>query len=172
MDQIDLEPEIEAFLGDKSSNVLRLIRSGKASGPIIDKFKDIQKIEGDESAFEYLKVEADGYHATPYGLCVNSFTVDPCPKHLECTAGCRHFSATNLEENRTALLSLERKLSAALEDAKAKDSESVGRVNQINHASTRLEGVRKILAAKEGDMPFPDGEDFSRRMPQQGVLDV
>ncbi|WP_229490829.1 hypothetical protein [Pseudoduganella namucuonensis] len=43
---------------------------------------------------QVLHFEADGFHASPYGHCLNSFTVDPCPKHLECFANCRHLSAT------------------------------------------------------------------------------
>lgn len=172
LDQIEITPDTEALLGEKTSTVFKMIKAGRASGPIVDQFKRIQTDEGDAAAFDYLKVEADGFHATPYGHCLNSFTVDPCPKHLECFAGCRHLSATNLPENREILIRLEGKLAAALEKAKSKESHSVGRTNQIEHARVRLEGVRKILTCDEGQMPFPDGPDFSLRLPQQGVLDV
>ncbi len=75
------------FVGDVDT-VARMIKAGKASGPIVDSFKKIQRTHGDDAAFDFLKVEADGFHSTPYGHCINSFTVDPCPKHLECFAGC------------------------------------------------------------------------------------
>lgn len=157
-------------LGEKASTVAKMIQSGKASGPIVDAFKQIQSTEGDTAAFEYLKVEADGFHATPYGHCLNSFTVDPCPKHLECFSGCRHLSATNLPENRSHLRTLEFKLVAAVEMAEAKPSKSIGRTNQIQHAKVRLEGVRTLLATKEGDKPFPDGPDLSV-LHRTGVMD-
>lgn len=157
-------------LGEKASTVAKMIQTGKANGPIVDAFKQIQRDEGDTAAFEYLKIEADGFHATPYGHCLNSFTVDPCPKHLECFSGCRHLSATNLPENRAHLRTLEFKLVAAVETAEAKPSKSVGRTNQIQHAKVRLEGVRTLLATPEGDRPFPDGPDLS--IPRStGVMD-
>lgn len=170
MDQLELPADVEMVLGEKASTVAKMIKSGKASGPIVDAFRRIQGSEGDSAAFEFLKIEADGFHATPYGHCLNSFTVDPCPKHLECFSGCRHLSATNLPENRRHLQTLELKLVAAVEAAEAKSSNSIGRTNQIQHAKVRLEGVRILLATKHGEKPFPDGPDLSlpRRM---GVVD-
>ncbi|MDR7070452.1 hypothetical protein J2X02_003317 [Pseudoxanthomonas japonensis] len=170
LDQLELPADVEMALGEKASTVAKMIQSGKASGPIVDAFKKIQSTEGDTAAFEFLKVEADGFHATPYGHCLNSFTVDPCPKHLECFSGCRHLSATNLPENRRHLQTLELKLTAAVEIAKARPSKSIGRTNQIQHAEVRLDGVRTLLATRKGEKPFPDGPDLS--LPRRtGVMD-
>lgn len=170
LDQLELPTEVEMALGEKASTVAKMIKSGKASGSIVDAFKQIQRDEGDAAAFDYLKAEADGFHATPYGHCLNSFTVDPCPKHLECFSGCRHLSATNLPDNRHHLRTLELKLITAIELAEAKPSTSIGRTNQIQHARLRLEGVRTLLATRDGDKPFPDGPDLS--VPRRsGVMD-
>lgn len=170
LDQIELPAEVELSLGEKASTVAKMIRAGKASGPVVAAFLRIQADEGDEAAFAYLRAEADGFHATPYGHCLNSFTVDPCPKHLECFTGCRHLSATNLPENRAHLTILESKLVAALEHAQARPATTTGRDNQIAHAQIRLDGVRKLLVTASGDRPFPDGPDLS--MPSaRGVLD-
>jgi hypothetical protein len=114
LEQIDLKPEVEARLGEKSATVARLIKSGKARGPIVEAFKTIQQTQGEDAALEYLRAEADGFHSTPYGHCINSFTVDPCPKHLECFTGCRHLSATDLTENRQNLVQLEYRLETAV----------------------------------------------------------
>lgn len=170
LDQIELPPEVEIALGEKASTVAKMIQAGKASGPMVATFLRIQANEGDEAAFAYLKTEADGFHATPYGHCLNSFTVDPCPKHLECFTGCRHLSATNLPENRAHLTRLEGKFVAALEHAQARPATTPGRDNQIAHAQVRLEGVRKLLATADGEHPFPDGPDLSMP-PVLGVLD-
>ncbi|VVD62672.1 hypothetical protein [Pandoraea commovens] len=83
LDLIEIPEDIEFRLGEKSATVARLIASDKIRGPIVDSFRRIQTSEGDVAAFEYLKIEADGFHATPYGYCMSSFTVDPCPNHLE-----------------------------------------------------------------------------------------
>lgn len=170
LDQLELPVEVEMALGEKASTVAKMIQTGKASGPIVDAFKRIQRDEGDTEAFEYLKAEADGFHATPYGHCLNSFTVDPCPKHLECFSGCRHLSATNLPENRRHLRTLEIKLEAAVTIAEERPSTSIGRTNQIQHAKVRLDGVRKLLSAEDGERPFPDGPDLSAPR-SSGVMD-
>jgi len=170
LDQIEIPQDIEIMLGEKASTVARLIKGGKANGPIVDAFRQIQATEGDTAAYEYLRAEADGFHATPYGHCLNSFTVDPCPKHLECFADCRHLSATDLPENRQNLIRLEGKFKLALESIKARPSTSIGWQNQLDHAEKRLTGVQKLLATPAGERPFPDGVDLSLH-PERGVLD-
>ncbi|WP_434627098.1 hypothetical protein [Chromobacterium sp. CV08] len=171
LDTMELPMEVEFTLGEKATTVAKMIATGKAHGPIVEAFKRIQATEGDTAAFEYLKAEADGFHATPYGHCLNSFTVDPCPKHLECFSGCRHLSATNLPEQRAALIRLEGKLSSALDLAQSRSSKSVGWKNQIAHVTERLDGVRKILATAKGEHPFPSGPDLSKTQ-KRGVMDV
>ena len=170
LDQIDLKPEVEIRLGEKSATVARLIKAGKAHGPIVDAFRRIQRSDGEDAALAYLQAEADGFHSTPYGHCINSFTVDPCPKHLECFSGCRHLSATGLPENRHNLVQLEGRLELAVHSIEARKSKSIGvpcnklqmknqlqaaagdisarisRIgleNQLSHAKARLAGVRK-----------------------------
>lgn len=170
LDNIELPIEVEFALGEKAGTVAKMIALGKANGPIVDAFKRIQSMDGDAAAFEFLKIEADGFHATPYGHCLNSFTVDPCPKHLECFSGCRHLSATNLPEQRDNLMRIESKLVEALKIIELRSTKSVGKKNQISHAKERLDGVRKILAAKSGEHPFPDGKDLSK-INKLGVLD-
>ncbi|WGS46154.1 hypothetical protein LFL97_34515 [Burkholderia sp. JSH-S8] len=170
LEQIEIPQDIEIMLGDKATTVAKLIKGGKTNGPIVDAFRRIQAADGDAAAYEYLRAEADGFHATPYGHCLNSFTVDPCPKHLECFAGCRHLSVTGLPEQRQNLIRLEGKLKLALETIKVRPSTSVGWKNQLEHAEKRLAGVQKLLATQPGDHPFPDGLDLSLP-PQRGVLD-
>lgn len=170
LDQIEIPLDIEIMLGEKASTVARLIKGGKANGPIVDAFHHIQATESDAAAYEYLRAEADGFHATPYGHCLNSFTVDPCPKHLECFADCRHLSATDLPENRRNLIRLEGKFELAVETIKTRPSTSIGWRNQLDHAEKRLAGVQKLLTTPPGERPFPDGPDLSQPR-ERGVLD-
>ena len=171
LDRIDLPLDVEVILGEKASLVAKMIQTGKASGPVVDAFKRIQLTEGDDAAFQYLRGEADGFHATPFGHCLNSFTVDPCPKNLECFAGCKHLTATNLPRNREYLLKLEERLSVALETIQSRTSKSIGRQNQIRHAESRLVAVRKLLATPDNHQVFPNGEDFSKRGPERSIFD-
>lgn len=161
LEQIELPADVETSLGEKTSTVARLIKSGRANGPIVQNFKEIQRTQGDDAAFEFLKAEADGFHSTPYGHCINSFTVDPCPKHLECFAGCRHLTATNLPENRHNIIMLEGRIKIALSEAEARPTKSIGRENQIKHAQGRLHAVQKLLSTPEGETVFPAGADLS-----------
>lgn len=170
LSQIEISEDVEIMLGEKASTVARLIKAGKASGPIVDAFHRIQEAEGNAAAYEYLRAEADGFHATPYGHCLNSFTVDPCPKHLECFDNCRHLSATSLPEHQQNLVRLEGKLKLALETIRARPLMSVGWKNQLEHAERRLSGVQKLLATAPGEHPFPEGVDLSRPR-RRGVLD-
>lgn len=171
LESMELPTETEAALGENSATVAKLILAGKALGPIVATFKRIQREKGDEVAFDYLRVEADGFHATPYGHCVNSFTVEPCPKNLECFAGCCHLNATNLPENRSRLENLEKKYEVALSEVQARPPGTIGRKNQLQHATIRLEGVRKLLSTRDGEQVFPGGADLSKLAPPGSVLD-
>jgi hypothetical protein len=171
MEQLELPDAWADFLGDsKVATVAKLVQAGRAEGPIIREFRRIQVEEGDEAALTFLAAEADGFHATPYGYCLNSFTVDPCPKHLECFADCRHLSATNLPENRRNIIYLHSKLQAALEAAQARPARSIGRDNQIAHATERIRGLEKLLNTEAGEQVFPDGLDLSKLGQRRSVL--
>lgn len=135
LEQIDLKPEVEARLGEKSATVARLIKAGKARGPIVEAFRTIQQTEGEDAALEYLRAEADGFHSTPYGHCINSFTVDPCPKHLECFTGCRHLSATDTTENRLNLVQLEARLETAVQAIETRQRMGSGAPLELNTES-------------------------------------
>lgn len=170
LDQVEMDNDLEIMLGEKATTVAKMITAGKANGPIVDSFRRIQRSEGDTAAYEFLRAEADGFHATPYGHCLNSFTVDPCPKHLECFSGCRHLSATDLPENRHNLIRLERKLKDAIEIIRGRPSSSIGWQNQLEHANDRLNGVQTLLATPIGQQAFPNGVDLSK--PETpGILD-
>lgn len=171
LESVELPAEVEAMLGSKASTVARLIKTGKASGPIVDAFKQIQKTQGDADAFDYLKGESDGFHVTPYGFCINSFTVDPCPKNLECFSGCSHLTSTDMPEHRRNLEVLEQRFEAAISGAESRRSGSIGRENQIKHAVIRLEAIRKILSTSTGRQVFPNGPDLSVSNQVRSVLD-
>jgi hypothetical protein len=160
---IELPPNLELELGKKASTVAKLIKTGNASGPIVESFKQIQTKQGDDAAFKFLRVEADGFHSTPYGHCLNSFTVDPCPKHLECFSGCRHLSSTGLAEHNENLIKLHGRLQAALDDLHARSTRTIGHENQIRHIKERITGINKLLATSGQGAVFPEGGDKSEK---------
>ncbi|RJG09054.1 hypothetical protein D3879_24910 [Pseudomonas cavernicola] len=158
---IELPEAAQAVLGENSSMVLAMINSGKISGSLVDEFKKIQRKLGDQAAFEFLAAEADGFHTTPYGFCMNSFMVNPCPKHLECYSGCRHLSSSTLPNHRDNLARLQDQFMIAVRQIESRPSNSIGRDNQLQHAKSRLTNIQQILSSEPGSKPFADGEDLS-----------
>lgn len=161
LQEIALPPGADDKLGPRAQEAMRMIMARKVSGPIVEEFRRIQTELGDDAAFDYLDAEADGLHVTPYGFCLNSFTVDPCPKHLECFNGCRHFTRSPVPEERRNLEVLRdrmRRAAAKIERAKG----GIGRDNQLSHAQERLANIERALTAEPGTKPFPDGYDLFR----------
>lgn len=67
LEQISIPEDVELSLGEKATTVAKMIKAKKAAGPLVEAFLRIQANEGDMAAYEYLQVEADGFHATPMG---------------------------------------------------------------------------------------------------------
>ena len=156
-------------LAPKARETAKLILSGRGHGPIVDEFKKIQRELGDGAAFEYLSAEADGLHVTPYGFCVNSFTVDPCPKHLECFNGCRHLTRTEVAGEQQNLETLHGRIMRSIAEIEAMPSghRTPGWENQLKHARIRQVNIEKLLATAPGARPFPDGLDLSQPIGEQ-----
>jgi hypothetical protein len=160
---IDVPDGVEERLGDKALQVFKLISANKARGPVVDEFRRVEREYGSEAAFDYLNAEADGLHVTPYGLCMNSFTSDPCPKHLECFNGCLHLARTNViseQENLERMRDKFAKVIITLE-ALPEERRNLGWANQLTHARIRHGNILKALDTEPGMQVFPDGADLS-----------
>jgi hypothetical protein len=131
-------------------------------------FLSIQASSGDEAAFQYLVSSSDGFHVTPYGYCLNSFSISPCPKHLKCFHGCKHFAASGKPEHRVTLESLKDQLKQMRTAAAAKPLRTVGRKNQIEHADALIAGVQAALLAQPNTPVFGGDADYSK--PKKDVL--
>ncbi|MBD9525033.1 hypothetical protein IB262_34835 [Ensifer sp. ENS02] len=163
IEHIDVPPEAEDSLGDKALQVYKMIAANKVRGPIVDEFRRVQREYGDDAAFDYLNAEADGLHVTPYGLCVNSFTSDPCPKHLECFNGCLHLARTDIVEEHNHLEKMRDRFAKIIVQLEAvpEGRRYAGWANQLTHARIRYDNIGKALATEPGEHPFPDGKDLS-----------
>lgn len=163
LSDIDLPPETEERLGEQALQVFKLISASKARGPVVDEFRRVQAEYGEEAAFDYLNAEADGLHVTPYGLCINSFTSDPCPKHLECFDGCLHLARTNVLSEQHNLERMRDRFGKVIDslDATPIERRNVGWRNQLAHARMRYTNIVKALGTEPGSQAFPDGRDLS-----------
>jgi len=132
-----------------------------ARSSIAQSFLHIQREQGDAAAFIYLAANADGFHVTPYGFCINSFAMNPCPRHLKCFDGCKHYAPSGMAEHRVSLEALRDNLKIMRDKAVARPRTSIGYRNQVAHASQLVDGVEAALAAQPGVLLFPSGEDFS-----------
>lgn len=167
LDDVALPPVAEATLGPRAQEALALISAGKVKGPIVDEFLRVQRELGDDAAFAYLEAEADGLHVTPYGFCLNSFTVDPCPKHLECFNGCRHLARSTVPEEQRHLERLRDRIVRIVAKLEKSPAGTPGWRNQMEHAKRRLKNIEHALATAPGQAPFPDGPDLYRPLPEK-----
>ncbi|NHZ43637.1 hypothetical protein [Massilia aquatica] len=163
LDFIDLPQVGQDLLGGSPAELIgKMVIGGLApESHIARSFKKVQREQGDITAFEYLKANADGFHVTPYGFCANSFSLNPCARHLKCFDNCGHFVASEKKEHRFSLEALKASLVATRERANAKPIKSVGRTNQIEHATKLIAGVESALAAMPGAAVFVNGVDHS-----------
>jgi hypothetical protein len=160
LDGIAVAGEVQERLGPRATQTYKLITSGRVKGPLVKEFQDIQREKGDNAALEYLLAEADGLHITPYGFCVNAFTVDPCPNNLECFNGCRHLARSEKSEEQLALERLRARMAVIIAKIEAEPNNRPGRANQLKHARIRLENIETALLTRPGAKPFPEGPDL------------
>lgn len=174
LDAIEI-PNGASEIAPKAKEVLKMIMSQKVRGPIVDAFLEIQRDQGDDVAFSFLSAEADGLHVTPYGFCINSFTVDPCPKHLECFNGCRHLTRTELPEEERNLRELRERMQAVVKllESRPEAARNPGWKNQLSHARTSLDNLEIAINTKPGEHPFLSGESLFEQSGggQDSVLD-
>jgi len=169
---MDVPVPLEETIGRNAAFVATLIANNLVTGPIVDQFQHFLTTEGEDAALAFLAAEADGFHVTPYGFCLRSFSAAPCPKHLECFNNCIHATSTGLPEHTDSLVSLERRMLVQLEAARSHPADTVGRDNQIRHAEVRLNGIRRFLAARPHARVFPDGADRSRLLSEGTPFDA
>lgn len=148
--------------GSTQELVAKMVVSGIAAiSHLGQSFKRIQAEHGDAAAFAYLAANSDGFHVTPYGFCTNSFSINPCTRHLKCFDRCKHFAASGLPEHRETLLDLRESLVIMQHAAEAKPSRTMGRINQITHAVRLIEGVQAALDAQPQQNVFAEGVDYA-----------
>lgn len=162
-------------LSSSSREILRLIEKKAVVGPIQRQFENIRSTLGDEAAFRFLATEADGLHVTPFGLCTNSFTGEPCPRQLECFDDCNSLMRTDDPVEEENLQKLKARTEQVIEAILKVPEErrGPGWKNQLNQALRKLEGTVTALATKPGAAVFPNGRDLSRPVGTEGrsVLD-
>lgn len=162
-------------LGFNTQTIYRLIEKKLVVGPIQQQFEKLRREQGDEAAFAFLAAEADGLHITPYGLCTNSFTSEPCPMHLECYKSCCNLLRTSDPFETESLRNLKSRTETVVEGILSVPEERRGRGwrNQLAEAEQVLAGVSSSLDTAPGERVFPHGVDLSLPFSSEGqsILD-
>jgi hypothetical protein len=161
LDAASIPPAAPASLNPQARKAYELIAHSRVRGPVVEQFQELQRLEGDDEAFAYLNAEAGALHPTPYGVCLNSFAVEPCLKHLECFNSCSHLVRTDDPAEVSELLKIKTRFLAYIDRVKADPSPAPHFANQLQHAEVRLRGIEAALSQTPGGAVFPDGEDRS-----------
>lgn len=148
--------------GSVQELVAKMVVSGMATTSHVGQsFRRIQVEHDDDAAFAWLVASSDGFHVTPYGFCTNSFSVNPCVRHLKCFDDCRHFTASGIPEHRITLSKLRDRLVSMKNAVQARPATAVARKNQLTHAERLIRGVDAALAAQPGQNVFTGGADYA-----------
>jgi hypothetical protein len=166
LDDMELPHGTSDLLIGPARDAFKLIASNRGSGKLVTEFRRIQKEEGDEAAIVFLATEADGMQITPYGLCLNSFVVEPCPRHLECFGGCSHLMRTGLPGETAQLQKLADRYRMVLASVDRHPGSESAKAKAKAQATSRLAAIEQTIATKAGERVFPDGADLSRPFKQ------
>jgi len=173
LENIDIPDDALDILPEKAQTTLRLILTGRARGPIVERFIKIRETEGEAVAFEYLAAEADGFHVTPFGYCLKNFMISSCPKHLQCVKNCGHFARSDNPAHDSYIIRTRERTQIALDMLRQNPMPTIGYHNQIKHAEELIEGLDAALATKPGDKVFPNGKDlYEDGRVQSSLLDM
>lgn len=169
LDAMELPEGSEELLTGPARDAFKLISAGRAQGPIADEFRRIQKAEGDEAAIVFLATEADGMQITPYGLCMNSFVVEPCPKHLECFNGCCHLVRTESALEERQLDKLAGRYRTLLSTIDKHPGTQASKAAARRQAEERLTAIEQARDTEPGKQVFPDGPDLGKRFGEKKI---
>lgn len=169
LDAMELPEGSEDLLTGPARDAFKLISAGRAQGPIADEFRRIQKAEGDEAAIVFLATEADGMQITPYGLCMNSFVVEPCPKHLECFNGCCHLVRTGSALEERQLDKLAGRYRTLLSTIDKHPGTKASKAAARRQAEDRLTAIVQARGTAPGKQVFPDGPDLGKRCGEKKI---
>jgi integrase len=131
------------------------IREGTVAGFMADVYHALPTVERDE----FLDGQIQAVHVTPLGVCIHDFAIEPCPYHLNCLRGCRHYLRTKGNEaERANLIRVQEITVLALAQAREQaTSERPALADAwIRHHEDTLHGIAAALAVDE-DRQTPDG---------------
>ncbi len=135
---------------ERATSIKADIRSGRLRGQVAQAF--VQLADGERD--EWLDGHVSALHVTPLGYCVHDFSVTPCPRALNCLKECPDYlHDPNDAGQRTQLVQLQRRTSAALESMQPEVA--AGRIapSWVDEHERTLRNVERILATPAA----PDG---------------
>jgi len=140
------------------------IRSKNILGELTETYHNIKLKKGDNIAELFLKTFANAMHITPYGVCTNDFSLQPCPLHLECWNGCSNLHMTGSDHETEQLQGLIAQTEDNLIRMQKEESIEFGVNRFTNRLEKQLNNMKKALelAKKSKNIRlFPEGIDLS-----------
>lgn len=133
-------------------------------GHLTETYHDLKLNKGDTTAELFLKTFANTLHITPYGICTNDFSLQPCPLHLECWNSCSNLHMTGSDHEVKNITELIIKTEENLTLMQEEKGEEFGIDRFSNRLERQLENMKRALElAKKGENTkvFPEGKDLS-----------
>jgi len=141
------------------------IKNGVITGELSDMYHEIKQLDGESDAQMFLDTHATALHITPFGGCTHDFSLNPCPKHLECYNGCGHLHRTNSDvetENLSALIKSSRQALTLMQKSGEGD---FGSDKWTMDLQQKISNMEKALAITPGSKPvqvFPGGKEVTK----------
>jgi len=147
------------------------IREGTVAGFMADVYHALPIVERDE----FLNGQIQAVHMTPLGICVHDFAIEPCPYHLNCLRGCRHYLRTKGDERERANLVRVQEITVhALAQAREQASSERPALADawVRHHEDTLQGIAAALAVDElGQTPDGTRMAVSRKEAMDGATE-
>jgi hypothetical protein len=130
-----------------------MLKSDAMKGPIAETFAALPAVDRED----FLKSRLSTAHLTEIGMCIQDWSLAPCPNHGAC-AGCGdHLVIKGDPKRKDAAKKLLEAHEHMLADAQAEASDGTfGASNWVEHNSKLVDGLRRIVAVHE-DNTIPDG---------------
>lgn len=149
----DLQSYVHLDTQERIEWLKRGVKEGRVRGAVSELYFQIAEEERDL----WLEDHVQAVHATPLGMCIHDFAVEPCEYALNCLRGCPDYAVDTADPGQRAhLVQLTYRTEQALRHARSAQANGRSSESWIHNHEQTLAGTRRALDALEQDT---GGED-------------